>query len=85
MSGTILLLPLYACIGSTGTTLTVPLGLCINMVRKCSSSLEYEDMDPLELVSSSERHMYHFMYIYSRQVSKNFLFCVKCDVKGLWM
>jgi hypothetical protein len=53
MSGTIPLLPLYAFIEVTGTTLPLPLLLWINTVRRCSANLEDKNSDPQELVSTS--------------------------------
>jgi len=48
MSGNIPLLPLCVFIALAGTSLTVPLGLCLNRARKCSANLEDKGADPPE-------------------------------------
>jgi hypothetical protein len=85
MSGTIPLLPMYAFIALTGTTLTVPLGLCVKMVRKCSGNIEDEDADLLELFSSSGgRMLYHFTFTVVR-FQRTSSFVINGTSRGLWV
>jgi len=85
MSGTIPLLPLYAFIALTGTSLTVPLGLCINRVRICIANLKDKDADPLELVSSSGGYiLYHFTFTVVR-FQRTSSFVTNVTSRGLWM
>jgi len=85
MSGTTPLLPLYALIALTGTSLNIPLGLCINRVRKCSAKLKDKDADPLELVSSSGGHiLYHFTCTVVRfEITSSFV--TNVTSRGLWI
>jgi hypothetical protein len=75
----------YAFIALTGTSLTVPLSLCINRVRICSANLEYKDADPLELVSSSGGHiLYHFTFTVVR-FQRTSSFVTNVTSRGLWI